>query len=74
MRGPPARDLDINLDRSWMISDSDIDIEAGKNAGCKTVRLQSRADETPKMKAELSADSLLQAVNKILQQDGPRPR
>src|ERR1700734_927785 len=33
-----ARSLGLELAASWMIGDSDIDIEAGKNAGCKTAR------------------------------------
>ena|SRR5689334_22369512 len=61
-----ARDLDIDLDRSWMIGDSDIDIEAGKNAGCRTVRLQNGAEEIPRVAADFSANSLVQAVEKIL--------
>lgn len=31
-----AKDYNIDLSRSWMIGDSENDIEAGKNAGCKT--------------------------------------
>ena len=32
-----ASDLDIDLSRSWMIGDSDIDAEAGREAGCRTI-------------------------------------
>jgi D-glycero-D-manno-heptose 1,7-bisphosphate phosphatase len=31
-----ARDFHIDLSQSWMIGDSENDIEAGKNAGCRT--------------------------------------
>lgn len=31
-----AKDFNIDLEKSWMIGDSDTDIEVGKNAGCKT--------------------------------------
>jgi D-glycero-D-manno-heptose 1,7-bisphosphate phosphatase len=65
-----ARDYGIELATSWMIGDSDIDIEAGKNAGCKTALL---FDETyqdaslrPRNGAELVANSLLEAVQQIL--------
>ena len=34
-----ARDHQLDLSASWMIGDSDSDVEAGRNAGCKTVRL-----------------------------------
>lgn len=32
-----AEDFDIDLSRSWMVGDGKNDVEAGKNAGCKTV-------------------------------------
>ena len=31
-----AENLNINLSESWMVGDSEIDIMAGKRAGCKT--------------------------------------
>lgn len=34
-----AKDYNIDLEKSWMIGDGEIDIEAGKNAGCKTILL-----------------------------------
>lgn len=34
-----ARDLDIDLRRSWMIGDILDDVEAGRRAGCRTVLL-----------------------------------
>ena len=34
-----AREHQIDLTESWMIGDSDVDIAAGRSAGCKTVRL-----------------------------------
>lgn len=44
-----ARDLDLDLSRSWMIGDSESDIEAGRAAGCRTVLVghgETRADFT----------------------------
>jgi len=35
-----AQDLNIDLERSWMIGDSDSDVEAGKAAGCKTIKIE----------------------------------
>jgi D-glycero-D-manno-heptose 1,7-bisphosphate phosphatase len=32
-----ARDLDLDLSRSWMIGDSNTDVLAGQAAGCRTV-------------------------------------
>lgn len=36
-----AADLNINLDESWMIGDSERDIQAGINAGCTTVGVRT---------------------------------
>lgn len=70
-----ARARGIELPSSWMIGDSDIDVEAGRNAGCKTVRLLAEAESrdeavrgTANQKAaDIVAFSFLEAVRKILQ-------
>jgi D-glycero-D-manno-heptose 1,7-bisphosphate phosphatase len=36
-----AADLDIDLSRSWMIGDSDVDTEAGRAAGCRTILVEN---------------------------------
>lgn len=70
-----ARERDIDLPASWMIGDSDIDIEAGKNAGCKTARLliESVDDRASGPAASTSADiiasSLLDAIGQIQQRE-----
>ena len=35
-----ARELDIDLERSWMIGDTDSDVLAGRAAGCRTVLIE----------------------------------
>ena len=54
------KDLNIDLEKSWMIGDSQRDIDAGKNANCKTISI----------KKDLGADYITQdlndAVNHIL--------
>jgi len=60
-----ARDHQIDLAASWMIGDSDADVEAGVNAGCKTARIL-RKSEAPKIPADLVASSLLDAADQIL--------
>lgn len=35
-----ARELDLDLARSWMVGDTDTDIQAGKAAGCHTVLVE----------------------------------
>ena len=41
-----AKELDIDLSRSWMIGDSLTDVQAGMNAGCRTILLR-RAPSSP---------------------------
>jgi D-glycero-D-manno-heptose 1,7-bisphosphate phosphatase len=60
-----AREHDIDLRASWMVGDSDIDVEAGRNAGCKTVRLVS-SKERADGNADVVASSLLDAIQQIL--------
>ena len=58
-------DHQIDLIASWMIGDSDIDIAAGRNAGCRTARLLIDG-ERPREEADVSAASLSEAVSEIL--------
>ncbi len=70
-----ARARSIELPASWMIGDSDIDVAAGRNAGCKTARLfatHETLDETGRRfdrpsSADIVASSLLHAIRQILQ-------
>ena len=41
-----AKELDIDVARSWMIGDSPTDVQAGVNAGCRTILLR-RAPSSP---------------------------
>ena len=60
-----AQSYDLDLGSSWMVGDSDIDVAAGRNAGCKTVRIFQK-DAVGNSGADLSALSLLAAVRQIL--------
>lgn len=40
------KDLNIDMKHSWMIGDKQLDIEAGKKAGCKTILIGSSTDFT----------------------------
>lgn len=62
-----AKELQIDLSRSFMIGDSERDIIAGKNAGCKTIGLMrgyalKNANEIP----DFIFNDLLNAVKFIL--------
>lgn len=67
-----ARAHDIDLDVSWMIGDSDKDVQAGKKAGCKTARLLHDHNSTING-ADVSALSLLDAVSQILKWEQSAP-
>lgn len=51
-----AKDFNIDLANSFMIGDSDIDVQAGINAGCTSIKI--------------AEGGLLDAVNKILEENG----
>jgi histidinol-phosphate phosphatase family protein len=55
----------IDLTSSWMIGDSDSDMEAGRNAGCRTVRILN-GDPVVSGVADVIAQSLLNAVHQML--------
>ena len=57
-----AERFNISLADSWMIGDNETDVLAGKNAGCKTALLGEE-----KYGQDITADTLLDAVNKIEQ-------
>jgi len=63
-----AKEHQIDLDESWMIGDSESDVTAGRNAGCKTARVLARDEDTDKQ-ADVTAPSLLDAVRQILRLD-----
>lgn len=63
-----ARTHQIDLTASWMIGDSEDDMEAGRNAGCKTARVLS-SQEAANGKADIVVLSLLEAVHLILRRD-----
>lgn len=60
-----ARELNVDLSRSWMIGDSQSDVEAGRRAGCRTVlikRFDSSVDDTT-CHATCTAGSLMEAAD-----------
>ena len=60
-----AHDRGIDLSASWMVGDSQKDIEAGAEAGCSTVHIAGGGKKSSR-KANLTAANLLEAVKKIL--------
>jgi len=64
-----ATEHKVDLPSSWMIGDSEKDIEAGKRAGCKTARI-SQAEISGNVSADVRAQSLLEAVQTIMRLEG----
>lgn len=67
-----AMDLDLDLESSWMIGDQPRDIEAGMNAGCRTVQLGT--PDTTSHQADASAIDLSTAVDIVLATPNPQGR
>jgi D-glycero-D-manno-heptose 1,7-bisphosphate phosphatase len=61
-----ARDLDIALNRSFIVGDRWRDIEAGRRAGCRTVLIDWGYAEPHPLGMDFTTDSLSSAVDWIL--------
>ncbi len=61
-----ARDHNIDLNVSWMVGDSDIDVLTGKNARCKTALLTAADVQASESSADIIAHSLLDAIQKMV--------
>ena len=67
-----AKRFNIDLENSWFIGDTYMDVQTGINAGTKTVLLKSGAEnkvEKHKCRPDFEAEDLLAAVNMILAGD-----
>jgi D-glycero-D-manno-heptose 1,7-bisphosphate phosphatase len=56
----------VDFSSSWMIGDSEKDIEAGRRAGCRTARIRAIHDVSTDCNADVFAPSLLESVHQIL--------
>jgi len=61
-----ADELGIDLAQSWMIGDGSRDVEAGKRAGCRTIRLAAEPDP----EATYTAPNLLRAADIVTKGSG----
>lgn len=62
-----GRDLDLDLQRSWMIGDKDIDVQCGRNAGTRSILvLTGQSDESAGNDANYVAKDLQDAADFIL--------
>jgi histidinol-phosphate phosphatase family protein len=62
-----VREMDIELDLSYVVGDSSIDIEAGKTLGCKTILVTTGPKQGDRLtRSDYTSDSLIEAVQWIL--------
>ena len=61
--------FNIDLAISWVVGDTTVDLQTGKNAGCKTVLVmtgEAGRDGKFAVEPDLTVDNLLEAVKEIL--------
>jgi D-glycero-D-manno-heptose 1,7-bisphosphate phosphatase len=66
-----ARDMGLDLTRSWMIGDQARDIVAGRAAGCRTVLVGSANGQAGDARPTAAVESFPDAVRVVLQQAQP---
>jgi len=60
-----AHEHRLDLSKSWMVGDSEVDIAAARNAGCKAARLLSPGEKADQ-RAEVTTTTLFEAVQVVL--------
>jgi D-glycero-D-manno-heptose 1,7-bisphosphate phosphatase len=65
-----ARELGLDLARSWMVGDRWRDVDCGRNAGCRTVFIDRGYHETLHLPPDHTAPDFTAAVDIILQGKG----
>jgi D-glycero-D-manno-heptose 1,7-bisphosphate phosphatase len=63
-----ARELGLDLPRSWMVGDRWRDIDCGHAAGCRTILIDYGYDEALRQIPEFRARNLLESANLILRE------
>ncbi len=66
-----AEKYSVDLEQSFMVGDRDVDIQAGKAAGTRTILIKSREQTTEE--ADYTCKSLLEASEVILSLDSTGP-
>ncbi|HTZ62859.1 MAG TPA: HAD-IIIA family hydrolase [Solirubrobacteraceae bacterium] len=64
-----ARAVEADLGASWMVGDTDVDIQAGRAAGCRTLLLECQATadrRTDAARADLRAGDLAEGAERML--------
>lgn len=70
-----AKELDLDIEQSWMVGDAGRDVGAGQRAGCKTIRIRPHHEDAPhpgeetleEFQADFTARNMVEAAKIILQ-------
>ena len=65
-----ARDLGLDLSRSWMVGDRWRDVDCGKRAGVKTVFIDFGYDEALRSAPDFTVKSFVEAATAIIRASG----
>ncbi|MCK5271169.1 MAG: HAD family hydrolase [Sedimentisphaerales bacterium] len=68
------KELNIDLDHSWIVGDDDRDIETGRTVGCRTIMLESRGSSLVRKgqsSPNFTAVNLQEAANLIIHHSRP---
>lgn len=66
-----ARELNLDLSRSWMVGDTTVDVQCARNAGVKAVLVRTGhggRDGRFHVQPDFSFDTLIEAARFIVQQ------
>ncbi len=61
-----VEDFNLDLSKCYIVGDSNVDIQTGKNAGIRTVRVMSDLVESKHEECDFEADDLNEAIDYIL--------
>jgi histidinol-phosphate phosphatase family protein len=61
-----AKNFNLNLKECWIIGDRLCDIQAGKNAGCRTIHVLTGPIANPLKEADFVAEDMIKSVDYIL--------
>lgn len=62
-----ARELNIDLSRSWVVGDAGRDIEAGKRAGCRTIHfIPENVSASEAASGDVAADHVVQRLDEVV--------
>ncbi len=61
-----AKDFNLNLKECWVVGDQIWDVDAGKNAGCRTIHVLTGEKREPISYADFVAKDLIEAADYIL--------